>query len=301
MIYMNTADFTVIAGLNNAESAALHDILSDKAVMEMAEVIARECFQRYPAEDLKIFPENETLSRAWFAAAYLSIDYSRKRFQQLGLPEAVWLDTMSDMVLWLRNEQRNSNVIGLGTVARLWTAVLYNGDVLRFGRLECNQSYRFRGEDIFDAGKNLLLARDSEVINLHIPEDGAMNMVSCSKSLKMMADFFARYRPEHHWQGFICQSWLWDTQLQSMLPESSNIVKFQKLGVHYPVDEPADTVFRIFGSQDPFSVKAPTTLQRKAAEFLKNGGVFREEGLFIPRHEIEKVDFDLAKLPGIFA
>ena len=293
---MNITDFAVIARLNDAETAALKDILSDKAVMAMAEVIAEKSFRHYPVEELKIFQETAALAKAWFAAAYLSIDYSRKRFQQLDLPETVWLDTMSDMVLWLRNELHRSGVIGLGPVARLWTAVLYNGDVVRFGRLECNTSYRFRGNDIFDAENNLLLAHNSNVINLHIPEDGAMSMDLCSRSLKMMADFFAEYRPDYQWHGFICQSWLLDTQLRQMLPESSNIVKFQKLGIHYPVDEPADTVFRIFGSQDPFQIKNPTTLQRNAADFLKQHGVFREEGLFIPRRQIEKVNFDLEKL-----
>lgn len=111
-----------------------------------------------------------------------------------------------------------------------------------------------------------------------------------------MAEFFAEYRKDYQWKAVICQSWLLDTQLEGMLPESSNIIKFQKLGIHYQVDEKADTVFRIFGSQDPFTVKNPTTLQRNAAEFLRQGGVFREEGLFIPRGKLEDVKFDLNKL-----
>ena len=112
--------------------------------------------------------------------------------------------------------------------------------------------------------------------------------------------------PEKLANGVVVRSpnWLGDAvmtlpalhALRQMLPESSNIVKFQKLGIHYPVDEPADTVFRIFGSQDPFQIKNPTTLQRNAADFLKHHGVFREEGLFIPRRQIEKVNFDLEKL-----
>ena len=96
----------------------------------------------------------------------------------------------------------------------------------------------------------------------------------------------------------ICQSWLLDTQLADMLPESSNIIKFQKLGMHYPVEEAADTVFRIFGSQDPLSIEKPTLLQRKAAEFLRNNGVFREEGMVILRSKLEEVNFDLGKLTG---
>ena len=52
----------------------------------------------------------------------------------------------------------------------------------------------------------------------------------------------------------------------------------------------------IFGEKDISQIKNPTTLQRKAAEFLQAGGTFREEGIFISRREIEAVDFDLEKL-----
>ena len=274
---MNITDFAVIAKLNSAETAALQDILSDKTIMAMAEVIAAERFRNYPAEGSEDFPENDMLAQAWFAAAYLSIGHSKEKFRQLGYPESVWRDTMSDMVLWLRNEHRNSGVIGLGPVAREWTAVLYNGDVLRFGRLECNAKYCFKGDDIFDAGNNLLLAQGSEVINLHIPEDGAMSMDLCSVSLKKMAGFFAEYRPEYHWQGFICQSWLLDSQLQTMLPENSNILAFARdytvLATRIdPGSSAVSFIFHVPGvPADLESLPEDTSLQKALKLHLKAG------------------------------
>ena len=264
----------------------------------MAQVIAAECFQGNEPKELKTFPESSELSQSWFVAAYLSIEYSYCKFQQLGYPEDVWLDTMSDMVIWLRHEQRDNKVVGLGPVARLWTAFLYNGKVIRRGRLECNTDGFFKGNDLVGADNKPLLAHGDAVINIHIPEDGALDLELCSCSLRDMAAFFAAYRKDHHWKAVICQSWLLDTQLADMLPESSNIIKFQKLGMHYPVEEAADTVFRIFGSQDPLSIEKPTLLQRKAAEFLRNNGVFREEGMVILRSKLEEVNFDLGKLTG---
>lgn len=293
---MNIADFAAIARLEPEEISALKYICSNKSIMLMAQKIAEKTFQTEPVEELKCFPESPELAQAWFAAAYLSIDHSWNKFKLLGYPEAVWLDTMSDMAIWLRHEKRNKGVIGLGEVARWWTALLYNGKVIRRGRLECNTSYCFKGNDILNAENELLLARGDKVINLHIPEDGAMDMALCSASLKAMAEFFSKYHPDYDWKGFICQSWLLDSQLCSLLPEHSNIVKFQNSGIHFPVDTPADTVFRIFGEKDISQIKTPTTLQRKAAEFLQAGGTFREEGIFISRRKIEAVDFDLEKL-----
>ena len=45
------------------------------------------------------------------------------------------------------------------------------------------------------------------------------------------------------------------------------------------------TVFRIFGTPetDPDSVENPTSLQKKTAEFIRNGGKFMEEGMFITK------------------
>jgi len=70
-----------------------------------------------------------------------------------------------------------------------------------------------------------------------------------------------------------------------MLSPDYNIVKFQDLGIHYPVGETRDSVFRIFGTPetDPDSVENPTSLQRKTAEFIRNGGKFMEEGMFITK------------------
>lgn len=295
---MNTAEFAKIAVLNSEEFSALESILGNNAVMQMAQVIAEKCFQQECCSGENFFPESPALSQAWFAAAYLSIDYSHRKFQLLGYPDDVWHDTISDMAIWLRHEKRNNGIIGLGTVARIWTAVLFNAKVIRRGRLECNTNYLYKERDLRDPENNLLLVYGDPVINIHIPEDGALDLALCSKSLKAMAEFFAEFHKDYNWKAVICQSWLLDCQLRSMLPASSNIIKFQNTGIHYPVDEAADTVFRVFGNQDPFAIKNPTSLQRKAADFLRQGGVFREEGLCIPRHKLEEVDFNLAALNG---
>lgn len=287
-------DFSAVSNFNEAETAALRDLLHSNRIMQCAHVIAGKVFRAgdYNAA-LDLLPEGELLAGAWLAAAFLSFDFSRQRFQELGFPENLWRDTMTDLVIWLRHEKRNSGVTGLGKKARLWTAHLYRGDVLRFGRLECNQRYFFKYEKLLDNSGNILVAPGEPVINLHIPEDGSMKLELCSRSVKAMAEFFARRYPEYNWRGMICTSWLCDTQLADMLPAESNIVKFQSLGIHFPVDVAADTVFRVFGNKDPFTLEKPTLLQRKAAEFLKNNGVFREEGLFISRNDLEAVEFDL--------
>ncbi len=294
-IVVSAEEFSLICKLNNDESVALQRIIHDPEIMRHAYIIAGKAFQDDPESEFGI-PESSVLAQAWFAAAFLSFDFSRKRFQQLGIPQIVWLDTMSDMAIWLRHEKRNHGIIGLGKIARSWTALLYRGEVLRFGRLECNRKSVFKYAPLAGANGDVLVAPGDNVINLHIPEDGPLNIKHCSASVRKMAEFFAERYPGYDWKGMTCNSWLCDTQLRDLLPENSNIIKFQALGIHYPVEEKADTVFRIFGTQDPFALQNTSSLQKKAAEFLKQGGVFREEGLFIPRKALEAVQFDLEKI-----
>ena len=290
------AEFGQISLLNKREVLALENILDNEKLFSAAQKIAEKEF--FPAGNTADLPQLTAaeLSQAWFAAAFLSFDLSRQCYCRLNIPEAVWRDSMTDLAVWLRNEERNSGIIGLGALARPWQVVIYQGKVTRHGRLECNTEFYYSHDPLYDDRHNLLLTAGDAVINLHIPEDGAMDMASCSDSIRRMAEFFARYRPDYNWKGFLCESWLLDRQLRPMLPEKSNIIKFQNLGLHYMLHPTDDTIFRIFGTADPFKIPNPTSLQKNAAAFIQHGGTFYEEGIFIPRSQIEELDFDLNRL-----
>ena len=268
--------------LNCEEIQALREILCNKKIMQMAEHIAQCCFYPEKRGDVPEYPETDDLMKAWFAACYLGAEAAEHHYASKGFPMEVMKESMTDLGIWLRNAKRNYGVIGLRQ-ARPWEAEVFHGTVIRHGRLQCNYEYRYTREPICDADGNVLLKKDDAVINMHIPEDGPMDIDECKKSMERMRIFFEKYRPEYNWKGFLCESWLLDRQLRTMLPENSNIIKFQDLGYRYDISEYEGTVFRIFGTQDPEKIQNPTTLQRNALAFLKAGGKFRCEGLFIPR------------------
>lgn len=288
-------EYAVISRLTPEETAALRAILDDKELKDMAAVIAEKCFITGEMLPLPDWQENNRLSQAWFAAAYIGSSASREHYRRRGFPESVWRESLTDMPIWLRNAKLNSNVIGLEK-ARQWTVMLYSGAVTRHGRLECNSEHYYAYEDLTDDVGNIMLAHGDPVINLHIPEDGPMKMIDCGESMRRMAEFFAQYRSDFNYKGFVCASWLLDRQLSDMLPESSNILKFQQLGQRYILNETEEPIFRIFGSRQIDEIASPTTLQRNAAAFIKAGGKFRNEGFFIPRQEAEEVDYDLESL-----
>lgn len=282
-------DFVTISELNDREATALLAILQDDTLMELAKLIAHTCFFPGGGTLPPLHQDETALSKAWFGAAYLSFDDSRERYRQLGFPEEVWRESMTDLKLWLRYTERNEGIIGIWRHPRDWQMAIYRGEVTRHGRLECNTEYHYNRETLFDESGKPILKSGDPVINVHIPEDGPMDIPSCGDSIRRMAAFFAQYRPQYDWKGVLCESWLLDRQLLPMLSKTSNIARFQSLGQHYFVATTDHTVWRIFGSQAPSS-----SLARNIKQFIQNGGTFMEEGMFIPRQKLEAANFDLS-------
>ena len=253
-------EFASRCQLNQEEIQALRDILANEKIMRTAEHIAQCCFYPEIRGMVPEYPESDELAKAWFAACYLGAEAAEQHYKRKGFPEEVMLESMTDLKIWLRNSKRNYGVIGL-CQARPWEADIYRGSVIRHGRLQCNCEYYYTREPICDAEGKVLLIKGDAVINMHIPEDGPMDIDECRKSMERMRVFFEKYRPEYNWKGFLCESWLLDRQLRPMLSENSNIIKFQDLGYYYDISEYEGTVFRVFGTQEPESVKNPTTVQ----------------------------------------
>ncbi len=123
------------------------------------------------------------------------------------------------------------------------------------------------------------------IINLHIPEDGPMDMDLCRDSIKKMLDFHRnvlKVQPK----AVFCHSWLLDPAFRNILPEKSNVVRFQKMGYLAPCNSMAETHCRVFGAGTeklpPEELPVNTSMQKTLAEYLKNGNVFRDGVLIVP-------------------
>jgi len=124
------------------------------------------------------------------------------------------------------------------------------------------------------------------IVDTHIPEDGPMTMEACSESFKTASDFFSEYFPERPFKAFDCHSWFLDIQYQKILPASSNILKFQNKLYLYPVESGGDdSYWRIFGADGIKTgidkVPRKTSMQKKVAEFIEEGGHLRSGGGFL--------------------
>jgi hypothetical protein len=80
---------------------------------------------------------------------------------------------------------------------------------------------------------SVALQKGDQAINVHIPADGAMPIEACIDSFRQALEFFPRYFPECKFKSFCCFSWLLDPQFESLLKETSNIIKFQRCGYRF--------------------------------------------------------------------
>ncbi|MBM7788764.1 acyltransferase domain-containing protein [Tenggerimyces flavus] len=180
-----------------------------------------------------------------------------------------------------------------------WTALAELGDSLRshlrlFGEhgvggfSQWSLPLRFRGAE-YALGRlaynrvaiALANGQCGFALNVHIPASGPLDPTACDDSIERALEFAARHFPEEPLAFLTCSSWLMDPQLAEYLPETSNIVAFQRrfqLVPHLPkADETRDdrdVLEYVFGRMDPVPLeKLPrdTTLRRAYVTHLRAG------------------------------
>ncbi|MEK8105165.1 hypothetical protein NKG94_08060 [Micromonospora sp. M12] len=111
------------------------------------------------------------------------------------------------------------------------------------------------------------------------PTSGPLTPEAVDASLDEARAFFPRHFPDERYTAFTCASWLLDPQLRDYLPESSNIVRFQR---RFELDLPggrgpdADIEVLRFGFRTlttPLDeLPRRTLLQRALVDHRKAGG-----------------------------
>lgn len=261
-------------GLEPAALAAVRAFLAEPANLRAARAFgARHLATAKPASPAPTESRGvEYDGLLQLSAVLLALPEAERRYRELNRPRQLLGDTLADVGVWVRHFQRNYGGYGLAWIATGWLARHLHGDVVRLGRLQCNTAYLYRGRP---------------VINLHIPEDGPLEIAACRDSFRRMAEFFAAYRPDFAYEGAVCTSWLLDPQLRQLLKPDANILRFQEFGERFEADEPSDAVFRVFGvkaaEQGLDAVEPATSLQRAMADFIRRGGAFKMYTMRIPR------------------
>lgn len=118
------------------------------------------------------------------------------------------------------------------------------------------------------------LSKGDPILNVHIPADGRMAYDDCIESFNAAAKFFPKYLPHIPFKGFACNSWLLGPRLGRLLPDTSNIARFQHAFHLYPIQGSDRSTFeRVFGTKPADLAQAPrdTLLRRVILDYVLSG------------------------------
>lgn len=184
---------------------------------------------------------------------------ARENFDRLGISEKIYVDTMGAFSRFVREHMESYGRYGFDR--GFWTTRQVSGTLLRIGQLE----YELVSQD----GEN--------IVSLHIPTDVDLRPEVLRPSLRDGLAELTRLFPDYAGAKVYCHSWLLSPQLRNLLPEKSNILRFQELFDIRQEETPGDGVVQWVFKNPGLPMEAypeTTSLQRKLKAFLLSGGQF---------------------------
>lgn len=200
----------------------------------------------------------------WALNFYLKLAMDTyEEYQKKGYADQVFDQTFYDITIWCRECYQKHGVYGLEEL--WWLGLSVKMGLFRLGRLQfepilVQKDMKGEGQEI-PAG--------TKALNVHIPAGEHLDYEECQTSFGQALEFFGE-----EYRVFVCDSWLLSPHLKELLPDTSNIIRFQELfqvtevGYPYPQAEQ-----RIFGEvlEDKKNYPEDTSLQRKAKEYVLSG------------------------------
>ncbi len=141
-----------------------------------------------------------------------------KKYEELGMPENILLDTLGDLVVWTKTWTCVKGTLHLEQLN--WLSRHLTGKLFKIGRLQFCLGNSEHNVPEFN------ISEGDRIIEMHIQAEGKLDIEECRKSIEMAKEFFREYFPLHTYEYFTCHSWLIDADLKDYLPEGSNILKF---------------------------------------------------------------------------
>ena len=133
-----------------------------------------------------------------------------------------------------------------------------------------------------------VLCEGDTVIDMHIPGGGGLSLEACGDSMCQAVDFFATYFPKVKTTVIYCASWIFNTQLKTIVPDS-NLVKFMNELFLFPIDAEPDIGFYFVFCRKYGELENPprtTRLQRGMLDILESGGRLRAGGMLFFNDDI---------------
>lgn len=190
---------------------------------------------------------------------------AREEYRKKGIPDGVFLDTMSDIKIWCENNG-NKGLKNYG-----WLKNHVKLELFRLGRLQF-QLYPCKNRTLLY--NRLPFAYGEKLIYVHIPQGKKLDKEKCTEAFLMAEKFFEKHFPDYKFRWYFCESWLLYEGNKDFMSESSNILAFASLFDHrYSVKIEEQAIERIFGKRRIFKSNYPenTSLQKRAKQYITDG------------------------------
>jgi len=188
---------------------------------------------------------------------------AHEKYAARGICDRVYFDTMSDIAVWAENCRQWDGAWGISESE--WLTRHVKQGIFKLGRLQF-EPVAFEDTDQRFDGR--VVKKGDPVINVHIQQNTPLDYAGCQASYKAAREFFGAD------SVFVCESWLLELELKTLLPETSNIIRFQNDFYVYKINKKSKQFTeRVFGFNLSSFEAYPqqSSLQKKALVLLKSG------------------------------
>ena len=198
-------------------------------------------------------------------------------YDRHGYSAEMYFDILKDLVC-KTNECRTIKGV-YGSFVSEWEFKIFNLKLFAFGRLQFEPSSLACDYSVSTG----VLKQGTDALSIHIPSCGRLDTELCVDSVKSAQRFFAGTG----YKIFYCHSWLLYPDNRKIIAPPSNILKFMDLFEIVSVQESADDLWRVFGTEDISDIKSlpeDTSLRRGFKKWLLSGNkVGRATGFITDR------------------
>lgn len=172
----------------------------------------------------------------------------------------------------------NSNVNRKGRIGtsgyHTWLPLYAQGKLFRIGAFQF-ELRSFRGE---------------KALGVHIPNGTKLDVNENMENFCQALEFFNKYYSEYDFKALVCESWLLNPHIETIMGRKTNITRFGDMFERFEIEEENDGVYiSVFKVLEPKSIdelREETSLQKNIKKFIKEGNRFKDYGGFI---SIEKI------------
>lgn len=185
-----------------------------------------------------------------------SLNFTHEEYKKRKISEKIFIDTMKAFKRFIDERYAGSKEWAFDR--DWWTYRQTAMSIFRIGELE----YEMKKTE------------EKNYISIHIPSDANLKFEKVIESMNESIIFFKKYYPEFQDVEYVCRSWLLSSDLEKVLPATSNILKFRSLfNIISENYNSSGFIKWIYKSEfsDLNDLPEDTTLQRNLKQYLLAG------------------------------